>query len=314
MITTRMDRARRSAGDRLRIGMATLLSLAFALAPTAVFAADEPIALERSVVVEEDGIRLSMTIERNPVRAGEPVWIRTTLRNVGDDAIVWQHGRCDSAVLVSGEMRDIEWRQGEPATGGFADFAWSAKSELTSVGTAIQLEIEPKGSIGTGGYGCSEIGYTDRVPPGASYRNRSRWDGTAQWQLGALPGGPATITATFGGYRRAGDTGRADKSVEASLDVLVTGGLDPDALHPPEIIDAALDDTGFAALIETIDVGDGNDPYVQYDPDLDLWQVGVLETRRDLLRIALVDQQTGDVVAVIERPFIDGTDPRPSSD
>ena len=58
----------------------TLIRTAIAVAATLligvpVSAQTEPLALERSVTVEEDGIRLSMAIEANPVVAGRPVWI-----------------------------------------------------------------------------------------------------------------------------------------------------------------------------------------------------------------------------------------------
>jgi hypothetical protein len=68
----------------------TLIRTAIAVAATLfigvpVPAQSEPLVLERSVTVEEDGIRLSMAIERNPVVAGEPVWITTKLANTGKD-------------------------------------------------------------------------------------------------------------------------------------------------------------------------------------------------------------------------------------
>ncbi len=98
----------------------------------------------------------------------------------------------------------------------------------------------PRPPIGTGGYGCSEIGHTDRIPPGKTFTDRSRWDGYAQWQLGPPPSGLATITGEFANYKRAGEQGRPEKTVAASLDVLIVGGLADERLHPMEIVDAAL--------------------------------------------------------------------------
>lgn len=296
-----------------RGGPAALLSLSLVIATSVVVAADEPLALKRSDTVREDGVRLTMTIDQNPVVAGEPVWIATKVENVGDDDVIWEHGRCDSAVLVSGAMQEAEWREGEHVSRG-VDFPWLAKSALIEGGTAIELQIEPKRSIGTGGYGCKGTSFTDRISPGESLRDRSRWDGYAQWQLGKPPSGLATVTGRFGEYQRAGESGQPSKTLEASLDVLILDGLDPAALHPPEIIDAAMADPDFASLMDSIDVGDGNDPFVQFDPRLDLWLVGVVETQGDLLRVGLVDPDSGEVVQLIEREFVDGTDARPSSD
>ena len=277
-------------------------------------AQSEPLVLERSVTVEEDGIRLTMAIERNPVVAGEPVWITTKLTNTGKDDIVWGNGHCDATVLVSGAMKDQVWRDGLPAgPQDYDDFKYYTTYWRIDAGPIIRLEIEPKGSLRTGGYGCSEIGYTDRIPPGMTFTDRSRWDGYAQWQLGLPPSGVATIIGEFENYKRAGESGR--RSISASLDVLIVDGLAEDRLHPMEIVDAAVADPGLAPLLR---LGDGKEPIVQYDADLDLWNVGVLEhggrTRYwERFTGGLVDPVTGDVVALIDRPWIPNQDPRPDS-
>ena len=279
-------------------------------------AQSEPLVLERSVTVEEDGIRLFMAIEGNPVVAGRPVWITTKLTNTGKDDIVWDNGHCDATVLVSGAMKDQVWRDGLPAGPvDHGDFKYHTTRWRIDEGPTIRLEIEPKGSIGTGGYGCSEIGHTDRIPPGKTSTDRSRWDGYAQWQLGLPPGGVATITGEFERYKRAGESGQPRKSITASLDVLVVDGLAEDRLHPMEIVDAAVADPRLAPFLR---LDDGTEPIVQYDADLDLWYVGVLEhggrTRYwERFTGGLVDPVTGDVVAIIDRPWIRDQDPRPDS-
>jgi hypothetical protein len=274
-----------------------------------------PLVLERSVTVEEDGVRLSMTIERNPVVAGEPLWITTKLTNTGKDDVISYNGHCDAAVYVSGVMKDQVWRDGlPPGPQDFEDFKYYATWDRIDGGPTIRLEIEPKGSIGTGGYGCSEVGWADRIPPGKTLTDKSRWDGYAQWQLALPPGGVATITAELASFKRARESGR--KSISASLDVLVVDGLSEDRLHPMEIVDAAVADPGLAPLLR---LGDGKEPIVQYDAQLDLWYVGVLEdagrTPYWELRFTggLVDPVTGEVIATIERPWIVGRDPAPDS-
>ena len=68
-------------------------------------------------------------------------------------------------------------------------------------------------------------------------------------------------------------------------------------------------------------LGDGIEPIVQYDADLDLWNVGVLEHggrhggRKDYWERftgGLVDSATGEVVTIIERPWVEERDERPS--
>jgi hypothetical protein len=282
-----------------------------------VVAQTEPLVLARSVTVEEDGIRLSMSMERNPVVAGEPVWITTKLTNTGEDDLISYNGRCDAAVYVTGEMKDQVWRDGlPPGPQDYEDFKYYTTRWRIDGGPTIRLEIEPKGSIGTGGYGCSEMGWSDHIPPGKTLTDRSRWDGYAQWQLALPPSGLATITADLASYKRAGDSGRPRKSISASLDVLVVDGLPEDRLHPMEIVDAAVADPELAPLLR---LTDGKTAIVQYDADLDLWYVGVLEdagrTPYWELRFTggLVDPVTGEVTAIIERPWILGQDPAPDS-
>ena len=298
----------------------TLTRAAIAVAATLlvgvpVSAQTEPLLLEPSVTVEEDGIRLSMTIERNPVVAGEPVWITTKLTNTGKDDLISYNGRCDAAVYVSGVMKDQVWRDGLPAgPQDYEDFKYYTTRWRIDDGPTIRLEIEPKGSIGTGGYGCSEMGWSDHIPPGKTLTDKSRWDGYAQWQLALPPSGVATITADLASYKRAGASRR--KSISASLDVLVVDGLADDRLHPMEIVDAAVADPGLAPLLR---LDGGIEPIVQYDADLDLWNVGVLEDNGRTpyweLRFTggLLDPVTGEVIAIIERPWIVGRDPGPDS-
>jgi hypothetical protein len=83
-----------------------------------------------------------------------------------------------------------------------------------------------------------------------------------------------------------------------------------------EIVDAAVADPRLAPLLR---LGDGKEPIVQHDADLDLWNVGVLEhggrTRYwERFTGGLVDPVSGDVVAIIDRPWISNQDPRPESD
>ena len=82
-----------------------------------------------------------------------------------------------------------------------------------------------------------------------------------------------------------------------------------------EIVDAAVADPRLAPLLR---LGDGIEPIAQYDADLDLWNVGVLEHggrhggRKDYWERftgGLVDPVTGEVVAIIERPWVEGEDP-----
>ena len=76
----------------------------------------------------------------------------------------------------------------------------------------------------------------------------------------------------------------------------------------------ALADQAFAALMDPIDVGDRRTAIVQFDLDTDLWYVGVIDPGRsprfaETFLGALVDPASGEVVALIERPWVRGEDP-----
>jgi hypothetical protein len=276
---------------------------------------DAPPQLVRSVTTRQDGIRLSMRIEGNPVVAGEPLWITTKLTNTGKTDLIWASGHCDNAVRVSGVMRDAMWRDGLPAgPRDFGDFKYYTTFFRLDGGPTIRLGIEPWGPHGAGDRGCTEVGWAERIPPGTTRTDRSRWDGSARWQLGPPPSGVATVTASFGEYKRAGDRGSPRKHIEASLDVLIVNGRPDEWLHPMEIIDAALADPAFAALMDPIDMGDRRSAFVQYDVHTDLWYVGVIDPGRaprfaETFLGALVDPARGEVVALIERLWVRDEDP-----
>lgn len=108
-----------------------------------------PLRLRRSATVEQDGVRLRVELERNPMPAGEPTLIRTTVKNVGKDDLRWSHDGCAIAVGVWGEMVDVAWRPGEPA--GERDpngLKWRASEWWNGAGPGIRLYFWPAKYIG----------------------------------------------------------------------------------------------------------------------------------------------------------------------
>jgi len=65
----------------------------------------------------------------------------------------------------------------------------------------------------------------------------------------------------------------------------------------------ALADPNFADWIVTQPFNDRPDGVVEYDPDVDVWMIGMIHGRdneRSLIPIALVDPLTGSVIAIRE--------------
>jgi hypothetical protein len=288
------------------LSVGSFLALSSALAIATPTPATSPLVLDRTVSSEVDGLRLSMSIDGNPLVAGRPAWIRTKLENRGDQDIVWEDGGCDAAVIVSARMTENEWRpsSGDHAAGAISRFAATLENAVLDEDPTVQLEIEPKDAIGTGGYGCSDVRQSHRLAPGEAITERHRWDGFAQWQLGLPPIGTATISGVFDDFKRAGTGGRPTESLSVTLDALVVGGLPAEAPQPLEIMDIALADPAFSALVESRLDGE---PLLQYRKDLGLWQVGYL-VRGARLVVALVDPSARTVVAIIDRPWIKGED------
>jgi hypothetical protein len=68
--------------------------------------------LETTASVERDGVRVRIELDRNPMPAGEPTWVATTVTNIGDDDLIWLHGGCAISVGVNGRMNGRRWSFG----------------------------------------------------------------------------------------------------------------------------------------------------------------------------------------------------------
>ena len=118
---------------------------------------------------------------------------------------------------------------------------------------------------------------------------------------------PCAGDPVHGRERVATELGRpraSGQSLRVTLDTLVVGGLPAEAPQPLKIMDIALADPAFGALVES---GLDGEPLLQYRKDLGLWQVGFL-VRGPRLVVALVDPSARTVVAIIDRPWIKGED------
>jgi hypothetical protein len=261
--------------------------------------------------VRKDGVRVRVELDRNPMPAAEPTWITTTVKNVGKDNLIWSHDGCAISVGVSGEMTDVAWRPGEPVDKPIiGDFKSRAARWWNGAGPGISLYFWPEAYVGDGEIACSDVGYVERIPPGGVLRGRARWDGMAYHRLGPPPDGRATLTATFGHYDRRGLEGR-NHTLPVSLDVAIVDGRPDDMLHPMEVVDAALEDEAFRTWVEGVKVGDGNTEVMWYDPELDLWEIGVFFYDSLSFRVARVGPRSGEVVEIVSRPWAEGREPMP---
>lgn len=94
--------------------------------------------------------------------------------------------------------------------------------------------------------------------------------------------------------------------LEVKLDTWVADGADETRLSPPEVADAALADPAFAAYLETLDLGNGNEVVMWYRPERDLWEVGVLDWYGGpgaTMHLVLIDPSTGVVLDTVDRSW-----------
>ncbi len=270
--------------------------------------------LPRVAVAEKDGIRVRMELQRNPLRAGEPGWVRTTVRNLGTDDVTWFHDGCALSVVVQGTSQ-VDWPPGVDQTGQ----ALSFKNRLLDVYVTTDrprpagLRFVPRSMLGAGSYGCADIGISETIPPGKAIRQTLWWSGYADVKRGLPPTGPATITGYAGyywrGHREPDDI--IKHRIELALDAWITDGAQGDRLTPPEVIDAALADPSFVAYLETQELGNGREEILWYDPDADVWEVGVMpwyETTPPRIHGVLVEPVTGAIRGLLDRPWDEQAD------
>ena len=264
----------------------------------------------RTATVVRDGVRVTIRLDRERLRAGEPAWVTTEVRNVGDDDLVWSHDGCGTTVWVSGKVEGVRWRPGIEHQGKAGRFKKLALERLEVDDASFAVEFVPESFIAkVGQYGCADLRVDDRIKPGRAIRQRARWDGFAWLRLGPPPSGRVRLVGWSGYYWRAGagePERLTDQDIKVRLDVSLASSRDPNALDPPEVVDAALRSPAFRAWLESQDLGIGPPTVytvLRFDPSLGLWKVGLFQHGLDQFHLALVSPVSGEVVAIVDEPW-----------
>jgi hypothetical protein len=265
-----------------------------------------PTDLPRTAVVEQDGVRIAIDLDRNPMPAGQPTWVSTTVTNTGRDAVVYYP--CGEAVVVSGRIAGDPWRPGrdlpQPALAWKAYLLESMRLEARDRDREVRFLIA--GHDGSSS-GCGDIAYTETLAPAASLHERSRWDGLSFRGLAPPPTASIDLVGSF-------PFDRGDPAVEHPpedrhlLEVHLKtwiAGL-PDAfLDPAEAVDIALADPRLTAVLASHELRNGNGGLVRFDPASGAYQVGLIEENLPTARahLVLVDARTGVIVGFVERDW-----------
>ncbi len=264
-----------------------------------------------TAVTNRNGIRVRITIDDNHLVAGEPIWVRTKVKNTRDRPVFYTTDGCEISVPFGGQMVDQTWWPGVPVDEAaieaqgrepFEDFKWRAANWSNVGDETIHLEFRLKWAIGREVMACDMVGITHRIPPGGTVKQRLRWDGLAAHRLGPPPDGMARISGSFTPGRIGGPN---RKPIEVTLDVPLTGGLEPGRVQPMEAVDAALADPAFRDLIDPVEIGKRNDEVIRFDIEHHAWVVGVcgrFDGQKGYWKAALVDPDSAEVSSIIDGP------------
>lgn len=254
--------------------------------------------------VEESGVRLTLTLDRESAVFGERVWAEVIVENVGQDAVTYRSGGADcpwpTAISVS------------PETLGTLDLGrddWpgdlgALKHALTPepIASFQHRAFIPEERVDSEHQGCFLAGLAPELPPGASLTHRAAWDTDDYLGMPPRPG-PYTVELTFG-FTRVGRFEPVGQSqlLRVTLPLLVEGE-DVDWVSGEEAIDALLGDEIFTDHLATHAPRDRwTSQDIAFDDDRWIVTLKVGTTAADpdprVTLVGVVDARTGVVLDV----------------
>jgi hypothetical protein len=203
-----------------------------------------PSAPYGSATVEEDGIRLTLALDKDATSFGERVWAEVTVENIGSDAVIWGHS--STCTWPAGAWFSAA---GEPAVIGRTDWPGDqgVLKNITVSARSTDVYFTPEEFADfEGNWGCTSDLVRDEVQPGERLSHRFAWDTTGQGGM-PPPGGRYLAESTFyymgrGSVSPDAHPAEHEVSVRVALDV---EGPSRDYLSPGEAIDLLLADAEF---------------------------------------------------------------------
>jgi len=199
--------------------------------------------------VEEDGIRVTLVLDRESSAFGQRVWADVTVENTGSDVVHWGHS--GSCVWPAGVQ---VWSALEPPPIGRTDWPGDhgvLKNVTVSAASSVAFGFTPEEfSDFEGGWGCTSDLVVDELEPGQDLSARFAWDTIGLGGM-PLPGGRYVAESVF--YYMARGTLPPDANpsahavtVRVALDV---AGPAMDYLGPGEAMDLLLADPDFTEVL-----------------------------------------------------------------
>jgi hypothetical protein len=257
---------------------------------------------------EQDGIRVTLALDRDRVAYGERVWAEVTVANTGTDNLYWGHsGTCPFVAEVAvnatvptdlGYGRD-DWT-GELEILKFITVATEAAS--VSAGEAVAgFTPEPWVEV-AGNMGCTSDLVTDVVAPGAQLTYRYAWDADAPHELPMQPGAYEAEATFYYMGRGASPELEPPDFKPVSVSAPLTVDTPPvDYLGPGEAVDRVLEDPGFLEMLEEAPrIGRWTGATLHFNEGR--WVMMLFLENPVEAIVATVDASTGQVLEVVIDP------------
>ena len=221
---------------------------------TAVAQPSAPPAEPITASVEQDGIRLTITLDRDRTVYGQRVLATATVENIGADTVYWGHsGTCVHPAGVQARPDDpVRVRPGRDD--------WPGDEGVLKLVTVDERLADTDPSYGftpqewldrEGNFGCTTDLVVSELPAGGSLVQVRGWDTLGHYSMPPSPGG-YTVDATFAFMSRGEEPSPVDATDRFSVTVsvpLVVDGPEIDLLSPGEAVDALLSDQRFRTLL-----------------------------------------------------------------
>ncbi|MDQ3880704.1 MAG: hypothetical protein M3295_06505, partial [Chloroflexota bacterium] len=228
-----------------------------------VLATPTPLATPQplSATVEEDGIRVTLELERDAIGLGDHVWASVSVENIGTDAVIWGHSGSPSCAFPA----DVGARPPSQAPFEYGS-TWGdnfddgndldiLKDVVVNTRYVSAYPFVPEPLLGPGSIDlCTADLRSDQLEPGDRLTVRAVWDGEGLEDGMPPPAGTYTVIASFEYFGR-GEPGRSaflsssNKAVTAELPLIVDGPT-RDLLSQGEAFDRIAMDPGFTAYFE----------------------------------------------------------------
>jgi hypothetical protein len=274
-----------------------------------------PAHLSRTGSALRDSIQVDVELQRNPISAGEPSWVKVKVTNRGRTDLTWLHDGCADVAGVSGSS-SVAWPAGKEQPGTLGKFKTVALggSIVEPPSRFATFEFVPENLLGKGSYGCADIGIVETLKPGDSRQQTRWWSGFTARNRALAPQGPATIDVSAGLYWRGAEPDPvADGAItlQLSIPAWIQASDATTRLSPAEIVDAALGDAPFAGFVAGQNIGNGREEIAWYHAEGDYWEIGIMpwyETEPPRIHGVLVDASSGAILGPLDRAWIQDVD------